>query len=177
MSHHQIVIFGAGSAGLTEASQLKNKLPDLDIAIIDPATKHFYQPLWTLVGAGIFPKEDSIRNQAEFIPYGTRWIQEYVTSFDPDNNKITLKNGKLVNYNVLVVAAGIQVDWDKIPGLKESVGKSDTGVCSNYDYDTVDSTWNNIKSLNNGTAIFTHPAAAIKCGGAPIKIAFLAADY
>ena len=88
-----------------------------------------------------------------------------------------LKSGEEVSYDVLVVAAGIQIDWDKIPGLKESVGKAGTGVCSNYDYKTVDSTFNNIKNLKKGTAIFTHPATPIKCGGAPLKITYLADDY
>ncbi len=177
MSHHQMVVVGAGSAGLAVASQLKVKSPNLDIAIIDPATKHYYQPLWTLVGAGIFPKEESERNQSEFIPAGSTWIQEYVASFDPENNIVSLRNGNSISYDVLVVAAGIQIDWKKIPGLKETVGKPGSGVCSNYDYDTVSSTWDNIQNLKSGTAIFTQPSGPIKCGGAPIKITFLAADY
>lgn len=177
MSHHQIVVIGAGSAGLTVASQLKSKSPNLDIAIIDPATKHYYQPLWTLVGAGVFPKEESERNQSEFIPAGSTWVQEYVASFDPDNNKIDLQNGDTISYDILVVTAGIQINWEKVPGLKETVGKPGSGVCSNYDYSTVSSTWNTIQNLKEGTALFTHPATPIKCGGAPIKITFLASDY
>ena len=177
MAHYQVVIVGGGSAGLTVAAQLSNKPNAPEVAIIDPAKKHYYQPLWTLVGAGVFPKEESERNQADFIPSGATWIQEYVETFDPDQNTVILKNGEKVSYDVLVVAAGIQIDWDKIPGLKESVGQPGTGVCSNYSFDTVESTWKNIQNLKKGTAIFTHPATPIKCGGAPIKITFLASDY
>lgn len=178
MAHHQIVVVGGGSAGLTFASSIKSKNSSLDIAIVDPAEKHYYQPLWTLVGAGVFPKEETERNEADFIPSGSTWIKEFVESFDPDNNTIVLKNGSKVSYDVLVVAAGIQINWDKISGLKESVGKGGSGVVSNYSYDTVESTWNSIRALKKGdTAIFTHPSTPIKCGGAPIKITFLTSHY
>jgi len=178
MAHHQVVVVGGGSAGLSVASSLKTKNPALDIAIIDPAEKHYYQPLWTLIGAGVFPKEESERNQADYIPWGTTWVKEYVEKFDPDNNAVHTKDGGKITYDVLVVAAGIQIDWNKIPGLTESVGKPGTGVVSNYSYDTVESTWKNIQALKPGsTAIFTHPNSPIKCGGAPIKISFLASDH
>ncbi|MEO0339048.1 MAG: FAD/NAD(P)-binding oxidoreductase, partial [Bacteroidota bacterium] len=178
MVHHQVVVVGGGSAGLSVASSLKEKHPAIDIAIVDPAEKHYYQPLWTLIGAGVFPKEESERSQADYIPSGATWIKEYVDTFDPDNNAIHTTAGTKITYDVLVVAAGIQINWDQIPGLKESVGKPGTGVCSNYSYDTVDSTWKNIQALKAGdTAIFTHPNTPIKCGGAPIKIAFLASDH
>ncbi len=152
-----------------------NEAPE--VTIIDPSEKHYYQPIWTLVGAGVFPKEVSERDQADFIPDGATWIKDAVASFDPDNNQVTLKNGETHTYEYLVVAAGIQIDWDKIPGLKDSVGKPGTGVCSNYTIHTVDSTFDNIKKLQKGTALFTHPSTPIKCGGAPIKITYLASDY
>lgn len=177
MARHQIVIVGAGSAGLTVAAMLHNQNSELDICIIDKAEKHYYQPLWTLVGAGVFPKEETEREQRDFIPEGTTWIKDYVSSFDPESNSVTTEAGHEIEYDYLVVTAGIQVNWDAIPGLKESVGKPGTGVVSNYSYDTVESTWNAIKSLKSGTAIFTHPSTPIKCGGAPMKIMFLAEDH
>ena len=177
MAKHQIVVVGAGSAGLTVAAMLLNKNSSLDICIIDKAEKHYYQPLWTLVGAGVFPKEETERDQADYIPSGATWIKDFVASFDPDNNKLTTQDGTEVEYDYLVVTAGIQINWDAIPGLKESVGKPGSGVVSNYSYDTVDSTWDTIKSLKKGTALFTHPSTPIKCGGAPLKITYLADDY
>ena len=177
MANHQIVVVGAGSAGLAVAAMLLNKNSNLDICIIDKAEKHYYQPLWTLVGAGVFPKEETEREQTDFIPDGATWIKDYVASFDPQNNAVITQGGTTINYEYLVVTAGIQVNWDGIPGLKESVGKPGTGIVSNYSYDTVESTWNTIKSLKSGTAIFTHPSTPIKCGGAPMKIMFLAEDH
>lgn len=177
MAHHEVLIVGGGSAGLSVGAMLRNQSVPPEVTIIDPSEKHYYQPIWTLVGAGVFPKEMSERQEADYIPPGAKWIKEAVATFDPDHNALTLANGESHTYDILVVAAGIQIDWDKIPGLKESVGKPGTGVCSNYSYETVDSTWQNIKALKKGTAIFTHPSGPVKCGGAPIKITYLASDH
>lgn len=177
MEHYQILIVGGGSAGLSVAAQLRNQPNPPKVAIIEPSEKHYYQPLWTLVGGGVFPREESERNESEFIPQGCTWIKDFVSSFQPERNTLTLRNENVLSYDILVVAAGIQIDWEKIPGLKESVGVLGSGVCSNYAYHTVESTYINLQRLKKGTAIFTQPATAIKCGGAPQKIAYLAEDY
>ena len=119
MAHHQVLIVGGGSAGLSVGALLRNNPNPPEVAIIEPSEKHYYQPIWTLVGAGVFDRSISERNEADFIPPGATWIKDKVDSFDPDNNSLTLSNGEKVTYDVLVVAAGIQIDWDKIKGLKE----------------------------------------------------------
>ena len=131
MTHHQILIIGGGTAGLTIAAMLRNQPDAPQVTIIEPNEKHYYQPIWTLVGGGVFSKDISERNEADFIPDGASWIKDKVVSLNPDNNSVELAGGDTVTYDYLVVAAGIQIDWDKIPGLKESVGKPGTGVCSN----------------------------------------------
>ena len=173
--HHQIVIVGGGTAGITVAARLLNAQPDLDVAIIDATQKHYYQPLWTLVGAGSCEAQESERDEADVIPYGAKWIQDFVASFDPASNSLQTKGGATIRYDYLVVAAGIQINWDAVPGLKDAVGKD--GVCSNYSFGTVRSTWQNIQALRSGTAVFTHPNTPVKCGGAPQKICYLAEDY
>ena len=168
---HQVIIVGAGTAGISVAARLCNAGVK-DLAIIDPSTKHYYQPLWTLVGAGVFPKEVTEREQADYIPKDATWIQDKVVAFDPDNNALSTAGGKTLHYEQLVVAAGIQIDWDQIEGLRDAIGKQ--GVVSNYAYHTVDSTWEAIRKFEGGRALFTFPNTPIKCAGAPQKIMYLA---
>lgn len=174
--NYKVVIVGGGSAGISVAARLVKGAPDLKgrILIVDPAKKHYYQPLWTLAGAGAVKKEVTVRDQQTLIPDGVELLQEAVTSIDADSNRLTTGNGTEIHYDFLVMAAGIQIDWDKIKGLKEAIGKD--GVCSNYSYHYVDSTWESIQKFKGGNAIFTHPNTPIKCGGAPQKIMYLADD-
>lgn len=174
-TQHQIVIVGGGNAGISIASQLLRKDSSLDIAIIDGAKKHYYQPAWTLVGGGEFNIQDTERDEASVIPAGTTWIQQMVSGFKPEENKVTLADGTDVGYDYLVAAPGIQLNWGEIKGLKENLGKN--GVCSNYSFETAPYTWECIQKTRGGKAIFTNPHTPIKCGGAPQKIMYLAADY
>jgi len=172
---HQIIIIGGGNAGLSVASQLLIKDRSLDIAIIDPAQKHYYQPAWTLVGGGTFDIKATERNEKDVIPKGTTWIQKGVVSFQPEENKITLQDGLQLAYDALIVAPGIQLNWDEVKGLKENLGKN--SVCSNYSFETAPYTFEVMKNLKKGKAIFHNPHTPVKCGGAPHKIMYLAADY
>ncbi len=170
--HSKFLILGGGAAGISVAARLCLAGQKGNVAIIDPAEKHYYQPLWTLVGAGVMPREATERSEADYIPQGTNWVREAVTEFDPDKNAVVLKSGRRMTYDFLIVAAGIQINWGAVPGLRENIGKF--GICSNYGYDTVNSTWDSIRNFKGGDAVFTHPATPIKCGGAPQKIMYLA---
>jgi sulfide:quinone oxidoreductase len=172
---HEIVVIGGGNGGISVAARLCRALRSPDIAIIEPSDRHYYQPLWTLVGGGVFPKERSEHNEASVIPPAAKWIRDSVAEVQPEKNLLVLASGKTIAYEFLVVAPGIQINWGKIKGLTESIGKD--GVCSNYSYDWVDRTWEFIQSFKGGNAIFTQPGTPIKCGGAPQKIAYLADDH
>ena len=172
--HHRILILGGGSAGISVAARLRRADAGLDIGIVEPSESHFYQPLWTLVGAGVFRPEASRRPEADFIPPRVDWIRDRVSSIRPDDKAVMTAGGRRITYDWLVVALGIQIDWTAIPGLAEGIGTR--GICSNYSFEHVAYTWETIRTFKGGTALFTVPNTAVKCGGAPQKIMYLADD-
>ncbi|HMY03756.1 MAG TPA: FAD-dependent oxidoreductase, partial [Candidatus Obscuribacter sp.] len=138
-NHHKVVIVGGGTAGISVAARLMRAIGDVDIALIEPSEKHYYQPLWTLVGGGICDKSESVKDEYSLIPSGVKWIKDKVSDVKPDSNLVKLASGGEVHYDYLILAPGLQIDWHKIPGLTETLGKN--GVCSNYSYELVDKTW------------------------------------
>jgi sulfide:quinone oxidoreductase len=172
--HHQVLIVGGGTAGITLAARLR-RAGITGIAVVDPSASHYYQPLWTLVGGGRADAASTMRPQASVMPRGVTWIPDAATGVDPAAQTVATRSGQLLEYDYLVVAPGIQLDFDKVPGLAEAVGER--GVSSNYRFDLVPRTWDFIRGLRGGTALFTMPAGPIKCAGAPQKIAYLAADW
>lgn len=174
-THHQIVIVGAGSAGVATAASLKSREPNLDIALIDPADAHYYQPGWTMVGGGIFEAESTVRTMASVMPRGVTWIKAAVTAFDPQANAVVLDGGRVIQYDQLVVCPGLKLDWSAIKGLTETLGSN--GVTSNYRYDLAPYTWKLVQELKSGKALFTQPPMPIKCAGAPQKALYLSCDH
>jgi len=171
---HDVLIVGGGTAGITVAAQLLQQEAAPKVTIVDPSTTHDYQPIWTLVGGGVFPREVSRRAMADVMPRGVNWIRDRVTAFHPEKNEIQTEGGKTLGYNELIVAAGIQLNWNAVKGLPDAINKG--GVCSNYGYDKVSYTWETIQAFQGGNAVFTFPATPIKCAGAPQKIMYLAEE-
>lgn len=173
-----LVIVGGGAAGITVAATLKRKAAGtkLDITLVEPSDTHYYQPAFTLVGAGAFRFDSTKRPETKLIPAGVDWMRERATGFEPEQNRVKLDSGSTLAYDYLVVCPGLQLDWDKIAGAKEALGRN--GVCSNYDPAFAEYTWSSLQNLQPGaTALFTQAPLPFKCPGAPQKAAYLAADY
>lgn len=170
----KVVIVGGGSAGISVAARLLRR-GVADVTVIDPAKTHYYQPLWTLVGGGLVGLDKTARPEASVMPKKATWVRQSAETIDPDAQTVTTADGTSIGYDRLIVCPGIQLDWDKVPGMAE--GMKSTAVSSNYLPETAPKTWELIRNLRSGTAVFTMPAGPIKCAGAPQKIAYLAADY
>jgi sulfide:quinone oxidoreductase len=174
-ARHSIVIVGGGAAGIAVAASLRARKPDIEIALIDPADVHYYQPGWTLVGAGVFGAPTTARKMASLIPDGVRWIQANVVAFEPDKKAVVLEGGRSVGYDRLVVAPGLTLNWAGVEGLAETLGRN--GVTSNYRFDLAPYTWQLVREMRAGRAVFTQPPMPIKCAGAPQKALYLSADH
>jgi sulfide:quinone oxidoreductase len=170
-----VVIVGGGAGGIAVASSLKARKPNLDIAVIDPADIHYYQPGWTMVGAGVFHPQETAKTMGSLIPKGVHWIKSAVAAFEPKDNAVILDGCRVVGYKRLIVAPGIKLDWNRIEGLVDTLGKN--GVTSNYRYDLAPYTWKLVQELKEGKAVFTQPPMPIKCAGAPQKAMYLSGDH
>ena len=174
VSKYDVVIVGAGSGGIATAASLHKRNKTLQIALIDPAESHYYQPGWTMVGGGVFDAESTKRKTEDLIPNGCTWIRKAVNVFSPQENKVELDGGATVYYEQLVVAPGLKLNWSAIEGLEETLGRN--GVTSNYRFDLAPYTWELVSKLKSGKAIFTQPPMPIKCAGAPQKAMYLSAS-
>ena len=173
-THHQVLIIGGGTAGITVAARLLRKA-HTDVAVMEPSDKHYYQPMWTLVGGGQAKASSTERAEASVMPKDATWIRKTASEVDPEANTVTCADGSTHSYDVLVVCPGIQLDWNKTEGLEDALGRN--GVSSNYRFDLAPRTWDFIRGTRSGSAVFMMPSGPMKCAGAPQKIAYLAADY
>ena len=174
-AHHQVLIVGGGTAGITVAAIMRRRARDIAVAIVEPAEEHYYQPAFTLVGAGVYPLAKTHRPEASVMPAGVQWIRGAAKTFEPESNTVVLQSGEELTYDYLVVCTGVKLDWDKVTGLAETLGTN--GVCSNYSPKSVNYTWECVQKLKAGDKIVcTQPPMPFKCPGAPQKIAYLIAD-
>ena len=173
-SSARILIIGGGTAGLITAHRLA-RAGHTHLTLVEPSDRHFYQPLWTLVGAGAATAAASTRPEAGFIPRGTRWVRDHITEIDPLVQRVTTAGGRTLDYDALVVAPGIQLNWEAIPGLREAVASEHAST--NYSFALAPHTWDLIRNFQGGVALFHMPGTPIKCPGAPQKILYLAADH
>lgn len=189
ISQFQTLVLGYGTGGSAVSERMARYHDTRNVTgLVDPQDYHYYQPLWTLVGGGAAPFEKSQKMITDIISKEIYWYQNMVVKFHPEDDKVELIDGTMLEYKNLVIALGLQLRFDMVTGLNEAIEAKAEGICSNYSPHTVEWTWRELQTLAQKAkslgpndkkleAIFTQPNTPIKCAGAPQKILYLADDY
>ncbi|XP_035646053.1 sulfide:quinone oxidoreductase, mitochondrial isoform X2 [Oncorhynchus keta] len=175
--HYKVLVLGGGTGGITMSARMKRKLGAENVAVVETSEMHYYQPIWTLVGAGVKSVASSGRPTASVIPPGVKWVKSNVREIDPDTNTVRTDNGMEISYQYLIVALGLQLHYEKIKGLPEIDDWEEFKIGSNYSVQTVEKTWSALQNFKEGNAIFSFPNTPVKCAGAPQKIMYLTDAY
>ncbi|XP_062562129.1 sulfide:quinone oxidoreductase, mitochondrial [Armigeres subalbatus] len=173
----KVLVVGGGAGGCAVAAKLSSKLGEGKVTILEPADKHYYQPMFTLIGGGIKTLKDSYRPMSKVLPTLAKWVQDSAAKFEPENNTVYTAKGDKIEYDFLLVATGLQLNYNKIPGLVEALSIPKGKVCSNYSPKYVDRTYQALQAFKSGNAIFTYPNSPVKCPGAPQKILYIGEHY
>ncbi|XP_018335772.1 sulfide:quinone oxidoreductase, mitochondrial [Agrilus planipennis] len=171
----KVLIVGGGSGGCSVSAKFSKILKKHELIIVEPSDIHYYQALFTLVGAGIRSLKDSLRSTASVLPKNSTWIKDSVVEFKPETNSVLLSNGDQITYDYIVISTGLILHFEEIVGLNEAL--TTPYVCSNYSPEYVENTYKVLQKLESGNAVFTYPDSPVKCPGAPQKICYLTEDY
>lgn len=116
--HSQVIVIGAGTGGLAVSSQLKRQciVAGENITIFDPAKIHYYQPGFTKIGGGIINNMHKIEYDTSSLTEGFNFQNVGIKSIDPDNNSVETEGNEKWTYDHLIIAAGLEVKLDSIPG-------------------------------------------------------------
>jgi sulfide:quinone oxidoreductase len=174
----RIVIVGGGAAGLTSASRLAAALDGASITIVDGRKAHHYQPGFTLVASGIKTRDYVVSSTAEYVPRGVQWVAEGAAEIDPDGRKVVTTSGKVLPYDFLIVATGLELNYGGIQGMDTArIGQDGLGSIY-HSPEGAAATWQAMSAFveKGGVGLFGRPAGEMKCAGAPLKYAFITDD-
>jgi len=174
----RIVILGAGAGGAAFANRLVRRLDGASITVIDGRKEHWYQPGFTLIAAGLKPVGYSVSSTAGWLPKGATLIAEHAAAIDPVAKSVTTTGGQRVDYDFLIVATGLTLDWDAVEGFStDMIGQNGIGA-HYFGPEAAAATFREMDSFvsRGGQALIGRPATEMKCAGAPLKLAFLLED-
>ncbi|KOB68867.1 putative sulfide quinone reductase, partial [Operophtera brumata] len=109
----KLLVVGGGSGGCTMAAKFARRLGKDNVIVLEPSPDHYYQPLFTLVGAGVKRVSDTHRHAHSVLPVNAKWVQDKAEQIDPDKNKVMTAEGHVINYEYIIIAVGLCNDFCK----------------------------------------------------------------
>jgi NADPH-dependent 2,4-dienoyl-CoA reductase/sulfur reductase-like enzyme len=169
----RLVVVGGGFAGNHAALTVKRLVPDAEVVLLErnpffvscPATLEYLFGLTTL---------DAITfGYAPLVARGITVLRTEVTAIEPDRKRVIAALGA-IEYDQLLVATGIRLAPEEIPGLEQAYALN----ASIYDKGSpiVDAR-RKIAAFAGGTVVLGAPAMPYKCPPGPYEYALLWAEH
>jgi len=171
---NKLLILGAGTGGTMMANKMRKDLPreDWQITIVDQVKTHYYQPGFLFIPFGYYKKADVIKPKQNFLPPGVESIYEVVDKIEAENNRVVLNNGKVLNYDILIIATGTRINPDETPGLKGDLWHKK--IFDFYTIEGSEALARFFKTWEGGELVINIADMPIKCPVAPLEFAFFA---
>ncbi|MFA5081491.1 MAG: FCSD flavin-binding domain-containing protein [Hydrogenophilaceae bacterium] len=173
----RVVIVGAGYGGATCARYLKLWQPSIEVTLIEPNERFVSCPFsntvlagWNRLGDITFPY-DSIKAVVD------RFVRDTVTAIDTGKRTVSTAGGKTLAYDRLILAPGIELQFDKVAGYDTEAQKTVKHAWKAGPGQT-DVLRRQLEAMpNGGTFVISIPMAPFRCPPAPYERVSLIADY
>jgi sulfide:quinone oxidoreductase len=173
-----LLVLGAGTAGTMVINRLSRMLDreEWKITVVDQHETHYYQPGFLFIPFGMYSKNDVIKPKRDFVPAGVELVMSPIDVIEPDHNRVKLVgNGRILNYDYLVIATGTKTRPEQTPGLQEHEWQK-----SIYDFYTVEGAValaKHLRTWQGGRMLVNVVENPIKCPVAPLEFLMLADWY
>jgi len=170
-----LVILGAGTGGTVMANHLRRRLPKQEwaITIVDRNDEHYYQPGFLFIPFGFLRRKNIVKPKSKFIPKGVDFLVAEADRIVPGENRVFLKDGRILPYDILIVATGAEIVPAETPGMLD--GWRDT-IFDFYTPDGAEALGAKLKTFPGGTLVVHVNETPIKCPVAPLEFAFFCDD-
>jgi sulfide:quinone oxidoreductase len=173
----KILILGAGTAGTMMANKLRKELnrDEWEISIVDSDQTHYYQPGFLFIPFGTYKKRDVINPTKKYIPKNVALIWGEIEKVDASENKVHLKDGKILSYDYLIIASGAKLAPEETTGLIDKLWKKD--IFEFYTLDGALALHERFKNWQGGKLVMAIVDMPFKCPVAPMEFVCLADAY
>jgi sulfide dehydrogenase [flavocytochrome c] flavoprotein chain len=119
----KIVVIGGGFAGLTAARVAKRYDKGLDVTLVEANPTYTACPFSNDVIAGLRDIKEQQFGYGKVAGDGITLAQTNATGIDAAARTVTLANGSTLNYDRLILAPGIDLRFDALPGYDEAAAQ------------------------------------------------------
>jgi NADPH-dependent 2,4-dienoyl-CoA reductase/sulfur reductase-like enzyme len=172
----RIIVIGGGFGGASCARALKRIDPKLQVTLIEPNRTFTACPFSNEVIGGLRVLEQQQFTYDKIAAGGVTVIAQAAVSVDPQARTIGLADGNSLGYDRLVLAPGIDMRFDALPGYDEAASAKMPHAWKAGEQTTL--LRKQIEAMEDGgVVVLAVPAAPLRCPPAPYERACLIAHY